>query len=158
MAANTDILSEQAARLEQLLPRLMRRLFPTDSDHAAEELPLAQLRVCSVLQHGPRSMSGLSDELGISVSAVTQLADRLEQAGMVERVPEPDDRRVRRLQLTTRGAETMQGRRRRRIGRVREAMATMSEEEREQAIHLVEALARGAEATLPHQEWASRAR
>src|SRR5207244_9136663 len=96
-------LQEQAAQLESLLPRLMRTLFTLEAEHPVTELPLAQLRVCSILYTGPRTLSALGDELAISVSAVTQIADRLERAGLVERVAAPDDRRMKHLRLTSRG-------------------------------------------------------
>jgi DNA-binding MarR family transcriptional regulator len=53
------------------------------------------------------SMSEISRELGMSLSAMTQIADRLERAGLVERVFPGADRRVRNLQLTERGREFM---------------------------------------------------
>ena len=59
---------------------MMRQLFSAD-DHLAAELPLAQLRVCGMLYDGPHPMSVLSRELGVSLSAMTQIADRLERAG-----------------------------------------------------------------------------
>jgi len=51
----------------------------------AVELPLAQLKVCSLLYGGPLSMSAWA-ELGVSLSAMTQIADRLERARLVKRV------------------------------------------------------------------------
>ena len=45
-------------------------------------------------------MSSLGRELGVSLSAITQIADRLERAGLVTRVAKGGDRRVRRLELT----------------------------------------------------------
>ena len=56
---------------------LGRYLFAGDDDPIAE-LPLAQLRVCGILYHGRRSMS-VSKELGVSLSAMTQIADRLDE-------------------------------------------------------------------------------
>ena len=103
-----DTLLTQAADLEALLPKLMRRLFTLDPSHPANELPVAQLRVCTILQAGPRTVSAISEELGISVSASTQIADRLERAGFVERVAGQDDRRMKKLQLTLHGAEVLQ--------------------------------------------------
>src|SRR5579884_1477370 len=110
-AVTDEAIQEQAARLEALIPRLMRRLFTLDPNHPSLDLPLAQLRLCSVLQAGSRTLSAVSEELGISLSAVTQLADRLERAGMVERVPSVGDRRLKNLQLTARGEEIMRTRR-----------------------------------------------
>ena len=90
---------QQAKAIASLMPALMRMLSSFDDDPAAE-LPLAQLRVCTILSDGPRSMSALSREFGVSLSAMTRIADRLERAGLVTRVARDDDRRVRRLQLT----------------------------------------------------------
>src|SRR5260370_5467911 len=105
---NEDILLAQAADLESLLPKLMRRLFTLDPSHPANELPVAQLRVCTILQAGPRTVSTISEELGISVSAVTQIADRLERAGFVERVAGQDDRRMKKLQLSAHRPEVIE--------------------------------------------------
>src|SRR5207245_7427659 len=97
-AMSEDTLLTQAASLESLLPKLMRRLFTLDPSHPANELPVAQLRVCTILQSGPRTVSAIGEELRISVSAATQIADRLERSGLVERVAEPDDRRMKKVQ------------------------------------------------------------
>jgi len=45
----------------------------------------------------------LAREYGIDASAVTRLADRLEQRGLIERVRSSDDRRAVRLALTPEG-------------------------------------------------------
>jgi len=97
---------EQAQAIVSLLPAVMRNFFPMDVD-LATELPLAQLRVCSILKDGPRPMSMLGRELGVSLSAMTQIADRLERSRLVKRVSEDSDRRVRCLQLTPHGERLM---------------------------------------------------
>lgn len=99
-------MSIQAQAVISILPAVMRNLFGLDDD-LATELPLAQLRVCSILQDGPRSMSMLSREMGVSLSAMTQIADRLERSRLVKRVSEDTDRRVRCLQLTPHGERLM---------------------------------------------------
>src|SRR5438477_7631090 len=91
----------QARAIAALFLPLARQLFTAD-DAVAAELPLAQLRVCGILYGGPRSMSVLGRELNVSLSAMTQIADRLERARLVKRVTVGDDRRVRCLQLTGR--------------------------------------------------------
>lgn len=93
---------EQAETFAALLPALMRQLM-AGVNGPAVRLPLAQLRVCAILSDGPRSMSDLSRELAVSLSAMTQIGDRLERARLVKRVAAANDRRVRRLQLTDRG-------------------------------------------------------
>ncbi len=143
------LLRRQAAELESLLPALMRKLFTLDPDSPVSDLPVAQLRVCTLLQAGPRALSMLSQDLDISVSAMTQIADRLERAGMVERVPGADDRRVRLLQLSTQGLERMQYRRAFRIHRAEEALLQLSDAERPVLLEAVSRLLAAATATAP---------
>jgi DNA-binding MarR family transcriptional regulator len=149
-AMTDDILFEQAAQLESLLPRVMRKLFTLEQDHPATELPLSQLRVCMILQNGPRSLSALSEELGISVSAVTQLTDRLERAGFVERTAEEEDRRMKRVAMTAQGDALMKARRRTRVQRAENALAGMAPEERTVVLNALELLLASAQATAPH--------
>jgi DNA-binding MarR family transcriptional regulator len=63
-------------------------------------------------------MSTLSRELRVSLSAMTQIADRLERAHLVTRVSEENDRRVRCLQLTEQGETMMRERLEARVARV----------------------------------------
>ncbi|MGO9660832.1 MAG: MarR family winged helix-turn-helix transcriptional regulator [Acidimicrobiales bacterium] len=51
----------------------------------------------------PVSMRAFAEELSCDPSNVTGLVDRAERLGLVERVPDPGDRRVRILKLTTKG-------------------------------------------------------
>lgn len=121
----------QAEELEDLLPRLMRRLFARDPNLPTEQLPVAQMRVCSILQDGPLTMTALSEELGPSVSAITQIAIRLERIGFVERVVHERDRRMRLLRLTEYGRETMRARRELRVRSAAERLARLSAAERD---------------------------
>jgi DNA-binding MarR family transcriptional regulator len=54
------------------------------------------------LEH-PTAMRALAEHLACDASSVTGLADRLEELGVLERVP-GQDRRVKLLRLTSRGA------------------------------------------------------
>jgi DNA-binding MarR family transcriptional regulator len=161
-------LQEQAARLEQMMPRVMRRLFASEGEPPVDELPIAQLRVCSVLQSGPRTMTSLGEELGTSLSAVTQIADRLERADLIERVCGRDDRRQKTLRLTASGTRLMQQRRARRVERAAAALGRLSPVERARVLEAFQALlesallapsedAEGHEAT-PGHDCAHRAR
>jgi len=51
----------------------------------------------------PESMRALAQCLQVDPSAITGLVDRLEAKGLVERQPDPGDRRVKALVLTPRG-------------------------------------------------------
>ncbi|MEU5988629.1 MarR family transcriptional regulator [Spirillospora sp. NPDC047418] len=52
-----------------------------------------------VLRDDIRNAKRLSDATGISTSTVSRVVDRLERAGYLRRVPDPDDRRSARLEL-----------------------------------------------------------
>lgn len=122
-----------------MLSRITRNLSDLDTD-PARELPIAQLRVCNVLREGPRSVSALSRELGTTPSAMTQIADRLQRAGLVERASEEGDRRVRVLRLTTHGEEIMRARREKRVLRITEALSHLDPEMRERIVESFAAL------------------
>jgi DNA-binding MarR family transcriptional regulator len=140
----TEIL-QQAKVIASRLPILLRQLFTLD-DGVAGELPLAQLRVCGMLYGGPRAMSNLSRELGISLSAMTQIADRLERAELVKRVAEGSDRRIRCLQLTHHGEEVMQQREQARIEQVSAVLGHLSLPERHKVLATFELLTKACKA------------
>jgi len=135
-----NIIRDQAMEISATLPKIIRRLFAMEADDPAMDLPVAQVRVCGVLQDGPRTITCLSKELGISTSAATQIADRLEKSGLVERLSETDDRRVKNLQLTSQGAEIMRRRREKRIERIQNMLKQVSPEDREKIISVLQTL------------------
>src|SRR5687768_14293067 len=72
------------------------------------ELGLAPMQAMALRQLDPENpvpMGALADALHCDSSNVTGIADRLEGAGLVERRPVPNDRRVKGLVLTDRGRE-----------------------------------------------------
>ena len=118
-------LEEHTVAMERILPEIARRLF-TLIDNPIEELPSAQRKVCFLLLDGRRTVSQIAEELRISVSAATQVADRLEKAELVERISETladgGDRRHRYVQLTERATGLLQERREHRQARVAEML------------------------------------
>jgi len=80
-------------------PHLRRRHKPADLDLTLGQLEC--LRLIATL--GSPSMSELSAELHLRPSTMTGLIDGLVQRGKVERVEDPHDRRVVRVQLTAVG-------------------------------------------------------
>ena len=119
-------------------------------DDPAVDLPLAELRVCTVLYAGPRPMSSLGRELGVSLSAMTQIADRLERAGLVTRVAKGGDRRVRRLELTPRGEEMMRRHEQARIQRMSAALEHLNSRQRQDVTAALRTLIRASAAANGH--------
>jgi DNA-binding MarR family transcriptional regulator len=138
----SETIVAQARALDGMFKGFARCVL-IDDDPAAE-LPLRQLRVCAALYDAPRSMSVLSRELGFSLSAMTQIADRLERAGLVTRALDRPDRRVRRLRLTPRARRMLRLREEARIRRVAFVLQTMPDEAREAALSALDALRRAA--------------
>lgn len=145
---NGKELEQQASEITDLMPRVLRRLFALDADDPATDLPVAQLRVCGILRDGPHTMSEISRELGISLSATTQVADRLEKSGMVERLCETGDRRVRLLRLTSYGEGIVRRRRERRVARVAEILSGMPPRNRDAVVTALHELLAAA-STMP---------
>jgi DNA-binding MarR family transcriptional regulator len=136
---------EQAAAVVGLLHSLLRELAVGSNDPAVH-LPLAQLRVCRVLSDGSQSISAISRELGVSLSAVTQIADRLERAKLVRRVTENNDRRIRSLQLTARGETLLRLHDEERIRRMAAALEQLTPNSRQRAAKTLGSLVRASRA------------
>ncbi|MHA6762658.1 MarR family winged helix-turn-helix transcriptional regulator [Streptacidiphilus sp. PAMC 29251] len=63
----------------------------------------AQL-MCALLD-GPTGMTALSRQLHLDKSSITGLVDRVARQGLVERQPDPADRRASRIALTDQGQQ-----------------------------------------------------
>lgn len=90
---------ESVGFLVSEVARLMRRDF---NDRAQTlGLSMAQWRALAYLarEEGVRQVT-LADRLEIQPITLARLIDRLQEAGLVERRPDPDDRRAVRLHLT----------------------------------------------------------
>jgi DNA-binding MarR family transcriptional regulator len=80
---------------------------------AAAALPdglgLTQCAILLLLSKGKElPISDIAQTIGASRPATTELADRMERAGLIERLPDPADGRGRLLRLTTQGLEMRQ--------------------------------------------------
>ena len=53
--------------------------------------------------NGPSKISEICEQMMVSAPAASQMADRLEKANLIQRIPEPGDRRVRNVVLTEQG-------------------------------------------------------
>jgi DNA-binding MarR family transcriptional regulator len=113
-----------------LIGTVVARYHEEYEDAAAEHaLTGAQARLLSLLSLEPLPMRRLAQKLKCEPSNVTGIVDRLEARGLVERRPDPADRRVKLAAVTEEG---------RRVARslrdslhfAREPLAGLSREER----------------------------
>ena len=108
----------------------MARFYEDYEDAAAEHsLTGAQARLLSLLSLEPLPMRKLAQKLKCEPSNVTGIVDRLESRGLVERRPDPADRRVKLAAATDEGREIAEGLRES-LRFAREPLAGLSEQER----------------------------
>lgn len=67
------------------------------------DLGVAEYKALRLISKGPTRPSAISYHSEISPSATTELLDRLEQRGLLQRAPDPSDRRATLLTLTRQG-------------------------------------------------------
>jgi DNA-binding MarR family transcriptional regulator len=95
-----------AARLRIAVARLSRRLRPTA---AAGALTTTEVDVLvAVDRHGPLRLSDLADFAGLNPTMLSRLIPRLEVAGLVRRLGAEGDRRVCRVEATTKGRRLLE--------------------------------------------------
>jgi DNA-binding MarR family transcriptional regulator len=106
--------------------------FYADYEEAAGEHALtgAQARLLSLLSLEPLPMRKLAQKLKCEPSNVTGIVDRLESRGLVERRPDPADRRVKLAAATEEGRQVAQDLRDG-LRFAREPLAGLSDEERQ---------------------------
>jgi DNA-binding MarR family transcriptional regulator len=72
--------------------------------------PRGYLVLAAAVQQVATNQGALGQHLGIDRTVLTYLLDDLEKAGLVERRPDPADRRSRRVVATDKGREVLAGR------------------------------------------------
>src|SRR6476661_1276705 len=102
--------------LEVELTRLMRRARSAQQRTAAEVHPdldsagyavLVAVRDLAATGGGARG-GEVSEVLGLHKSTTSRNLTTLEDLGLVERIPDPDDARARQVRLTPQGAEALE--------------------------------------------------
>jgi DNA-binding MarR family transcriptional regulator len=100
---------ESGKELKEEVFHLFGRLIARSDPGRLEEwatlgLSLTQLRVMFILRSEPQLAAGeLADRLGVTPSTLTRIMDRLARLELIERVPDPEDRRRVVHELSARG-------------------------------------------------------
>lgn len=103
--------AELASRLRLVVARLARRLRKEDPSDISPSLLSA---LATVEHHGPLTLGDLASAEQVSPPSMTRAVGALSDAGLVERVVDPVDRRVAWIGVTTQGKALIQRRRRQR--------------------------------------------
>lgn len=102
----TEGIVERIQKLQRYLDRAMNETLAEFKLDRGEWWLLGALR-----RSGPpyqKSPGQLAEDIGLSSGAMTNRLDRLEEAGLIRRLPDPDDRRALHVELTEAGWQAWQ--------------------------------------------------
>jgi DNA-binding MarR family transcriptional regulator len=101
---------ENAARVWAAMRDLVGSHPTKDLMRAALDLGRGSGRIRSLmwLAEGPMSLSGLAEAVGVDAPYATLIVDSLEERGLVERQPDPADRRRKLVTLTAAGTKAIE--------------------------------------------------
>jgi DNA-binding MarR family transcriptional regulator len=104
------------------------------------ELSFTQMKALHLLfsPHEPVSVKELGEGLGLSLAAMSRAADGLVQRGLVDRIEDVHDRRIKRLSLTGAGRDLVQKLREVRMAGLKEFVASLSAKEQAQLAKALE--------------------
>ncbi len=106
---------------------------------------------------GPRTPAELADAAGVTRATMTGLIDTLERDGYVKREPDPNDRRMMSVLLTTKGEKFLHGFLPGHFKSIAALMATLSESDRKTLVRLLGKIQQQAASLNPARAPASAA-
>ena len=120
--------TELADRLHSAAIHLLRRLRREDD---ASGLPAPQLSALSVIVFGgPITLGDLARAEQVRPPTITKVVAALEEAGLVARDVDANDRRIVRVKATARGGKLLQDGRRRRVAALTSSLGDLSASDR----------------------------
>jgi len=93
-----------------------------------------------VHQHGFCNISHIAGRFETTSAAASQLAEKLVQAGLLERTEDPDDRRSRRLTLTPKGLRLVEQSFHERYRWVEELAARLNADEQQRILEVLDTM------------------
>jgi DNA-binding MarR family transcriptional regulator len=147
MSSNDPLIKALHESIRVIMRRFMPYIF-----HFAKGcgLSMPQIGVLFQLDHGGTSgISNLSDDLGITSAAGSQMLDRLVQQELILRSEDPVDRRVKKIVLTVKGRKILQEIAHMRQAWMEELAGALSPSEKEQVIAALNILVEKADQINP---------
>jgi DNA-binding MarR family transcriptional regulator len=129
-------------RLVAAIRALLRRFSVAErADVSCCGLTVAQAAALEALRlEGAQRLGALCRRLGVDASTLTRNVDRLETAGLVERVSDPDDGRAVTVQLTADGRRAAAQVEQQELGFAQAVLERLPAAERKAALPALEAL------------------
>lgn len=99
-----EILDELSDELGSLFPLIFKNLMRFGGDNKDLEMSRIHMDIMFILNRfGQLTMSDIANRLFVSKPYNTLLVDKLIELGLVERLPDPKDRRIINIRLTEKG-------------------------------------------------------
>ncbi len=114
--------------------------FESGSRRGSDYSSFYQVGILLLMQRKPITMTELCEASGIPPSTATRILDWLVENGHAERLSDPDDRRIVRVQLTKAGQELYQAIDTFISQRIELVLDEFSEQEREELIRMLQKL------------------
>ncbi|WP_432889743.1 MarR family winged helix-turn-helix transcriptional regulator [Kribbella sp. CA-245084] len=134
---------DAAEQIAALLDGIVRRQRRASREGFGESVTHGQFRVLRTLDRADRALrlSELAAQLGIVPRSATSVVDDLEAAGLVERQPDPHDRRATLVDLTPNGRQILNTLREKRRDVMVSQLSRLSDTEQQTLAHLLQRLA-----------------
>ncbi|HEY8725234.1 MAG TPA: MarR family transcriptional regulator [Gaiellaceae bacterium] len=137
------IKTDPGERILEELSRLIRQLTRISGgpDEARAMTATQRLALFELVDSGPLRLNDLAQRMGTSAPTASRAVDALDELGLVERHPDPTDRRAITIELTADGRRSVEERKARVYAAFRPAAAALSPADREQLAELLARLA-----------------
>jgi len=135
--------TDPGERILEELGRLIRQLSRISSgpDDGPAMTATQRLALFDLVDSGPLRLNDLAQRMGTSAPTASRAVDALHELGLVERHPDPTDRRAITIELTDDGRRSVEERKARVYAAFRPAAAVLSPVDREQLAELLARLA-----------------
>ena len=146
-----DALATDYGRVFLRLHRLVDRRM------AREGASLARTKLLMCLdREGPMRGTDIAELFGLAQRSVTDALDGLERANLVQRTPDPVDRRVKQVSITAEGKAAFAATEPLRLSMIENVFGVLSPEDREQLLRIVNLLLAQVEAVAQNADAGSR--
>jgi DNA-binding MarR family transcriptional regulator len=139
--------TELVARLRGVIPRLARQLNETST---GEGLTPTQYSVLALVRvRGPLGLAELTELEGLNPTMLSRVVKALDEAGLIRRLPDPNDLRAARVAVTPEGEQVHERVRDQRTRVLSECLAQLPPDTTQTLLAVVPALEALAEALHP---------
>ncbi|HET7508700.1 MAG TPA: MarR family transcriptional regulator [Solirubrobacterales bacterium] len=130
MQAQVDIpLTERAAHLRTAIVRTARRLRQEAAAETTGLTPTSVAALATIERHGPMTPSEIAAIERVKRPTITRTLGCLEREGLIDRTPDPTDRRSALVEINGAGRERLRRLRSRKNAYLARRMRDLSEEE-----------------------------